>query len=58
MVLDVRSVTTTPHYTEVGSILVSDNLQLESKICFLTQAVVIYVAKEDCFSYALFCRIT
>lgn len=52
-------VTTVPHYTELGKVLGSDNLQLEIIICFLSQAVVIYMAKKNyCFYYVLFCRIT
>lgn len=44
-------------YTELGKILGSDNLQLE--ICFLSQAVGIYMEKSNyCLYYVLFCRIT
>lgn len=39
-------VTTLPHYTELGKVLGSDNLQLEVTICFLSQAVVIYMEKK------------
>lgn len=40
-------VTTLPHYTELGKVLGSDNLQLEVTICFLSQAVVIYMEKKN-----------
>lgn len=39
-------VTTVPHYTELGKMLGSDNLQLEIVVCFLSQAVAIYMAKK------------
>jgi len=39
-------VTVVSHYTKLGKILGSDNQQLETTICFLSQAVVIYMAKK------------
>lgn len=47
-------VTTVPHYTERGKILGSDNLQLEITICFLSQVVVIYMAKKNTI-FIMFC---
>ena len=48
--------TAVPHYTDLGKILGSDNLQLEITICFLSQAVVIYMAKKI-IVFVMFCSV-